>query len=48
LGKQTSQIAEELHLRATTISTYRARILSKLGMATNTELRYALRIRLID
>jgi two-component system invasion response regulator UvrY len=48
-GKQTSQIAEELHLSATTISTYRARILNKMGMASNTELlRYALHNRLID
>ena len=49
MGKQTSQIADELHLSATTISTYRARILNKMEMATNTELlRYALHNQLID
>jgi two-component system, NarL family, invasion response regulator UvrY len=49
LGKQPSQIAELLHLSATTISTYRARVLNKLGMENNTELlRYALNNRLID
>jgi two-component system, NarL family, invasion response regulator UvrY len=48
-GKATSQIAEELHLGVTTISTYRARILEKMRMTTNAELiRYALQNRLID
>jgi two-component system, NarL family, invasion response regulator UvrY len=49
LGKQMSQVAEELHLSATTISTYRARTLKKLGLETNTQLvRYALHNRLVD
>ena len=42
-GKTVSQIADDLHLSATTISTYRARILEKMGMSTNAELmHYAL------
>jgi two-component system invasion response regulator UvrY len=49
LGKTNSQIAEELHLSVTTVSTYRARILEKMRMANNAELmRYALQNRLID
>ena len=49
LGKTISQIADELHLSVTTVSTYRARMLEKMGMTTNAELmRYALRNRLID
>ena len=49
LGRTISQIAEELHLSVTTVSTYRARLLEKMGMTTNAELmRYALRNRLID
>jgi two-component system invasion response regulator UvrY len=48
-GKTNAQIAEELHLSATTVSTYRARILEKMRMGTNAELmRYALKNRLID
>jgi two-component system invasion response regulator UvrY len=48
-GKTVSQIAEELHLGVTTVSTYRARILEKMNMATNAELmHYALHNRLID
>lgn len=44
-----SQIAEELHLSVTTVSTYRARILDKMGMTTSAELmRYALRNNLVD
>jgi two-component system invasion response regulator UvrY len=42
-GKAISRIAEELHLGVTTVSTYRVRILEKLGMENNSELiRYAL------
>jgi DNA-binding NarL/FixJ family response regulator len=42
-GKTISQIAENLHLSVTTVSTYRARILEKMGMATTAELmHYAL------
>jgi DNA-binding NarL/FixJ family response regulator len=48
-GKTASQIAEELHLSVTTVSTYRARILEKMGMTNNAELmRYALDNRLVD
>jgi two-component system, NarL family, invasion response regulator UvrY len=48
-GKTVSQIAEELHLSATTVSTYRARILEKMKMETTAELmRYAFRNRLVD
>jgi DNA-binding NarL/FixJ family response regulator len=48
-GKTSSQIAEELHLSATTVSTYRARILEKMGLANNAELmRYAMHNKLID
>ena len=48
-GKAISQIADELHLSVTTVSTYRARILEKMGLTTNAELiRYALDNRLID
>jgi two-component system invasion response regulator UvrY len=48
-GKTISRIAEELHLGVTTISTYRVRILEKLGLQNNSELiRYALQNRLIE
>jgi DNA-binding NarL/FixJ family response regulator len=48
-GKMISRIAEELHLGVTTVSTYRVRILEKLGMENNSELiRYALQNRLIE
>lgn len=48
-GKTVSQIAEELHLGVTTVSTYRTRILEKLGMTTTAELiHYALQNRLSD
>ncbi len=39
-GKQVSQIAEELRLSATTVSTYRARILEKLDIKTTAELMH--------
>jgi two-component system, NarL family, invasion response regulator UvrY len=49
LGKTISQIAVELHLGPTTISTYRARILEKMNMTTTAELmRYALRHGVVD
>jgi two-component system, NarL family, invasion response regulator UvrY len=49
LGKTISQIAAELHLSATTISTYRARILEKMNMTTTAEImRYALRNGVVD
>ena len=48
-GKTISQIAEVLHLSVTTVSTYRARILEKMGMTTTGELmNYALRNQLVD
>jgi two-component system, NarL family, invasion response regulator UvrY len=48
-GKMASQIADELHLSVTTVSTYRARILEKMGMTNNAELmRYAIDNRLVD
>ena len=47
-GKQIHQIASELFVSPSTISTYRARILRKLSVGTNAELvRYAIRHRLI-
>jgi DNA-binding NarL/FixJ family response regulator len=42
-GKTVSEIAEEMHLSVKTVSTYRARLLDKMGMASNAELtRYAI------
>lgn len=49
LGKTVSEIAEMLSLSDKTISTYRARILKKMGMSTNAELtRYAIKNKLVD
>lgn len=48
-GKSVSQIADALHLGVTTISTYRARILEKMEMATTSELmHYGLINHLLD
>ena len=48
-GRAIARIAEDLGLSAKTISTYRSRLLSKLGVRSNTELTaYALRNGLID
>jgi DNA-binding NarL/FixJ family response regulator len=48
-GKAVGQIAGELHLSGTTVSTYRARILEKMKMTTTAELiRYAVRSHLAD
>ncbi len=48
-GKTVGQIAAELMLSVKTISTYRTRILEKMGMTTNSELtRYALENRLLQ
>ena len=42
LGQGLAEIAEDLHLSAKTVTTYRARILQKLGVRSNAELvRYA-------
>jgi DNA-binding NarL/FixJ family response regulator len=47
-GKQINEIAEEMSLSPSTISTYRARILRKLALSSNAALvRYAVRYRLI-
>jgi two-component system invasion response regulator UvrY len=48
-GKTVSEIAELLSLGDSTISTYRARILEKMGMKTNAELtHYAIQNKLVD
>jgi two-component system invasion response regulator UvrY len=48
-GKAVGQIAGELHLSGTTVSTYRARVLEKMKMTTTAELiRYAVRNHLAD
>jgi len=48
-GKTVREIAEELFLSIKTISTYRSRIMEKMGMKNNTELvHYALKNRLLD
>ncbi|HYE56075.1 MAG TPA: response regulator transcription factor [Chitinophagaceae bacterium] len=47
-GKAVSEIAEQLSLSTTTVSTYRSRILSKMDMKSNAELiRYALENNLL-
>jgi two-component system invasion response regulator UvrY len=47
-GKSVSQIAKELSFSVKTISTYRARILAKMGMKTNAELtHYAIENKLV-
>ena len=47
-GKAVSDIAGQLSLSATTVSTYRSRIMEKMSMKTNAELtRYALEKKLI-
>lgn len=48
-GKTISEIANELFLSINTISTYRNRVLEKMGMKNNVELtHYALKNRLIE
>jgi len=47
-GESVGEIAERMHLSAKTVSTYRTRLLDKMGMATNSELtRYALQNGLV-
>lgn len=47
-GAQVNDIARELQLHPSTVSTYRSRVLSKLGVENNAELvRYAIRQQLI-
>jgi two-component system, NarL family, invasion response regulator UvrY len=49
LGKTVKQIAWELHLSASTVSTYRTRILEKMNMTTTAELmQYALHNRVVE
>jgi DNA-binding NarL/FixJ family response regulator len=48
-GKTVGEIAEILSLSDKTISTYRARLLDKMGMKTNAELtHYAIQNKLVD
>ena len=48
-GKTVSEIADTLHLSVTTVSTYRGRILEKMGLTTTAELmHYAMHNRLVD
>jgi DNA-binding NarL/FixJ family response regulator len=47
-GKSVSEIAEQLMLSVTTVSTYRSRIMDKMGMKSNAELtRYAIEKNII-
>jgi two-component system, NarL family, invasion response regulator UvrY len=47
-GESVSEIADRIHLSVKTISTYRARLLDKMGMTTNAELtRYAIQNGLV-
>ena len=48
-GRSVSDIAERLNLSVKTVSTHKANILQKMGMATQSELiRYALTHRLVE
>src|SRR5882724_456040 len=48
-GKKLTEIAQRLHLSIKTVSTYRTRILEKMGASNNADLtRYALTNQLID
>ena len=48
-GKQVSEIAVELNLSVKTVSTYRSRILAKMGMETTSQLmRYAIQHELVE
>jgi DNA-binding NarL/FixJ family response regulator len=48
-GQIPTDIAAELHLSVKTVSTYRARVLEKLGLANNADLTYyALKNGLLD
>ncbi|RMG69216.1 MAG: DNA-binding response regulator [Calditrichaeota bacterium] len=48
-GKTIQEIAQELNLSASTINTYRNRILEKMGLKSNAEIiHYALRNHLLD
>jgi len=48
-GKTLTEIARDLALSVKTVSTYRARILLKIGMKNNSELiRYAVQHQLVE
>ena len=48
-GKTLTQIAESLNLGVATVSTYRARLLEKMGLRSTAELiRYAIAHQLIE
>jgi two-component system, NarL family, invasion response regulator UvrY len=48
-GRTITEIADEMSLSVKTISTYRSRILEKLGMTNNVEItRYAIKYKLIE
>jgi DNA-binding NarL/FixJ family response regulator len=48
-GKTVKEIAEKMSLSAKTISTYRARILEKMGLKNNAEIiRYGIKHKLVD
>ena len=48
-GQSPTAIADELHLSVKTISTYRARVLEKMGLKTNADLTYyAIKNDLLD
>ncbi len=48
-GKQINEIGETMFLSASTISTYRARVLKKLGLVSNADLvHYAIKHHLIE
>ena len=48
-GKSVGQLAEEMCLSEKTVSTYRTRLLEKMGMESNAQLmRYALNNKLVD
>lgn len=49
VGRSVSEIAQELCISVKTVSTYRARVLDKLGMRSNAELmRYAIQNQLLE
>lgn len=48
-GRTVGEIAADLHLSVKTVSTYRSRLLEKMGLTTNAELtRYAFESGLVD
>ena len=48
-GKSAKEIGFDLGLSVKTVSTYRTRVLKKLGLKTNAEvIRYAMREKLVD